>query len=110
MGSLLEDHSSGDKHFLVASKLSTTLRWRPIFEYLRNENDISVNISSSNCDYLAANRYVYKEKSFESVLHSLDHPSLKDVKSPVSNKRRKPSQKMLENDVNLLLALPQVHP
>lgn len=36
----LVDHSKGGKHFQTVLKLRTTRWWRPIFEYLRNENDI----------------------------------------------------------------------
>ena len=85
----VEDHSSGGKHFYMALKLNTTCSWLPIFEYLRNDKDITVSSPSKNCVYLAAYRYTCKEKSFEFVLQNPDHPNLKYVKSSVSKKASK---------------------
>ena len=92
-------HSSGNGDFHIALKLKST-RWRrPIFEYLRNENDDAVHFSSNNCGYLWA---------YESVLHSPVQQNLKDVKSPISKKHQK-LQKIIENNGNFLPALLEVH-
>ena len=83
----IEDHSDGDgKHYHMALKLNGTRRWSPIHDYIYKKLKISINFSTSNCGYLAAYRYVCKNKPYESVLHSIDHPNLKNAKSPNSKK------------------------
>ena len=82
-----EQHSnSSGIHFHMCLKLSSTRRWKPVFDYLQKNKKIIVNFSSKNCGYLAAYHYACKDKPRESVLHSFGHPNLTDVKSPPSKK------------------------
>ena len=64
-------------------KLSKPRRWKPVFEQIRRAESIVVNFSSKNIGYLAGYRYVCKNKAFESVMHSRDHPNLCDARSPI---------------------------
>ena len=82
-----ENHADGEhQHYHMALKLSGTRRWRPLHQHIYKTRKISVNFSSKSYGYLAAYRYVCKDKPYESVLHSTVHPNLKDAKSPVSKR------------------------
>lgn len=82
----MEDHTDGGKHYHMALKLNGTRRWSPIHDYIYKKQKISINFSTTNCGYLAAYRYVCKNKPYESVLHSANHPNLRNAKSPNSKK------------------------
>lgn len=77
---------SEHQHYHMALKLSGTRHWRPVYQHIYKTRKISVNFSSKNYGYLAAYRHVCKDKPFESVLHSKNHPNLKNAKSPVSKR------------------------
>ena len=73
----LESHADGEqKHYHMAIKLSGTRRWQGVSKYLREHHNIVVNFSSDHCDYVAAYRYICKDKPKEQVLHSPDHNNL----------------------------------
>lgn len=85
--SVVPNYADGEhQHYHMALKLSGTRRWRPVYQHIYKTRKISVNFSSKNYGYLAAYRYVCKDKPFESVLHSKNHPNLKNAKSPVSKR------------------------
>ena len=79
----IENHADGGKHYHMIMKLSKPRRWKPVFEQIRRSESIVVNFSSKNIGYLAGYRYVCKNKAFESVMHSRDHPNLCDARSPI---------------------------
>ena len=60
----------------MAVKLNKTRRWYPVFKYLQDTHNIVVNFSSTHCGYIAAYRYVCKDKPLESVVHSPHHANL----------------------------------
>lgn len=99
----MEKHEmTGGYHYHMCVKLSATRRWKPVFEYLYKNFQISVNFSSKSYGYLAAYRYVCKDKTTDSVLHSPNHPNLTAVKSPSSKKGTKASAKKAKKQRLLL--------
>ena len=60
----------------MAIKLSGTRRWYGVFKYLKDKNNLIVNFSSTHCGYIAAYRYVWKDKTTQYVLHSPNHVNL----------------------------------
>ena len=83
----LENHSDGlSRHYHMAVKLSGTRRWYAIAKYLYDNCNIAVNFSSEHCGYVAAYRYVCKEKPVSDVLHSKNHPNLSQVGSSPKTK------------------------
>ena len=93
-----EPHSDSGVHYHMAINLSGSRRWLPLRNYLAKEHGISVNFSTKQCGYVAAYRYVCKDKPIESVLHSENHTNLmstpktmkamKTLRSKRSEKRR----------------------
>ena len=81
-----EQHTNGGEHYHMILKLSRTRRWKPVFNYLRESHHVTVNFSSSNIGYLAGYRYISKDKSRDSVLHSVNHPDLSSAQSPQAKK------------------------
>jgi len=83
----LEPHADGSgSHYHMAIKLSGTRRWKSVHQYIYRTYAISVNFSTNTCGYLAAYRYVCKEKEYTDVLHSNTHPNLREVSSPPTKK------------------------
>ena len=73
----LENQSDKEhKHFHMAIKLSCTQRWYEVFKYLKDKHNIIVNFSSKPCGYIAAYRYVCKDKTTQDVLRSPNHVNL----------------------------------
>jgi len=84
----IENHADGEsKHFHMAVKLSSTRRWKSVFEQLRKSEGINVNFSSKHCGYVAAYRYVCKNKPIEQVLHSEGHSNLSSAGSSPRTKK-----------------------
>ena len=83
----VEPHAvGGGKHYHMSLKLSGTRRWRAVHHYIYRCYKISVNFSTNTCGYLAAYRYVCKEKEYRDVLHSNPHPNLREAASPPAKK------------------------
>ena len=79
----MEDHADGvGKHFHMAVKLNGTRRWRPVKNKIYERHGISVNFATENCGYVAAYRYVCKNKPINEVLHSPDHTNMENIRSP----------------------------
>ena len=79
----LENHSDTEhKHYHMTIKLSSTRRWYGVFKYLKDKHNIIVNFSNKHCDYIAAYRYVCKDKTTQDVLHSPNHVNLAKLGSP----------------------------
>ena len=79
----IENHTDGkSKHFHMAVKLSATRRWYAVSKYLQDKHKIQVNFSNEHCGYVAAYRYVCKDKDLQEVLHSPGHTNLSQVGSP----------------------------
>ena len=107
-----ELHNNGGKHYHMSINLSGTRRWKPIKNEIYNKHGISVHFQSKNCGYVAAYRYVIKEKPIGNVLHSNGHTDLASIGSPktknamktfVSNSRKRKSvSEGTENNDNTL--------
>ena len=105
----LKDHSRGNKCFQMVLKLSSTRRWPPIFEYLRNENDIAINFPQVTVA-IFQHTGIYAKKNHLVWTTQPRSPKFERCQISQLEKKRKPSKKMLENGVNLLSPLPQMHP
>lgn len=81
-----EDHADGGKHYHMSLQFDGTRRWKPIWRYIYKEHGISVDFALENCGYVAAYRYICKNKSKDEVLHSVGHANLDEIKSPKTKK------------------------
>jgi len=81
-----EKHSDGGTHYRMSVNLSGTRRWQPIKNHVYKNTGVSVNFATKNCGYVAAYRYVCKDKAKEEVLHSEGHTSLEAIHTPKTNK------------------------
>ena len=70
----LENHI--DMEYKHCHMENGTRRWYGVFKYLNDKHNIIVNFSSKHCGYIAAYRYIYKDKTTEDVLHSPSHVNL----------------------------------
>ena len=84
-----EKHANGGTHYHLCVNLSGSRRWNPVKNYIYNKHNISVNFATSNCGYVAAYRYVCKDKAIEEVLHSTNHTDLKSINTPKTKKAMK---------------------
>ena len=66
-----------------------------------NKHKISVNFTTKNCGYVAAYRYVCKDKPLTDVLHGPVHSAMSKISSPVTKNTIKNSNQMPRRDVLL---------
>ena len=79
----LENNSNKEhKHYHMAITLSGTRLWYGVSKYLKDKHNIIVNFSSKHCGYIAAYRYVCKDKTTQDVLHSPNRVNLVKLGSP----------------------------
>lgn len=81
-----EKHSDGGFHYHMSISLTGSRRWNPVKEFIYNKHRISVHFSTKTCGYVAAYRYVCKDKNAEDVLHSQGHTHLEQITTPKTNK------------------------
>ena len=81
-----EQHQNGGSHYHMPIAFDGTRRWKPIKDYIYNNENISINCSTKTLGYVVADRYVCKEKPPEEVLHSPEHTKLKDIVTPKTTK------------------------
>ena len=81
-----EPHQDGGVHYHMAVKLSGTRRWNAVKNYIYQKHGISLHFSSQHCGYVAAYRYVCKDKNVADVLHSPGHSNLTQIGSPKTKK------------------------
>ena len=100
-----EQHQNGGSHYHMSIAFDGIRRWKPIKDYIYNNENISINFSTKTLGYVAAYRYVCKEKPPEEVLHSPEHTNLKNIVTPKTTKAmhkcsdiRKEEQKSLFRD------------
>ena len=75
-----EKHTNGGTHYHLCVNISGSRRWNPVKNHIYNKHSIAVNFATNNCGYVAAYRYVCKDKPIEDVLHSDNHTDLKTIK------------------------------
>lgn len=75
-----EEHTNGGQHYHASIKLSGPKRWLSVKNEMEDTAGIVVNFSDRHDNYYSAYKYVCK--SDLSVLHSKDHPNLKEIGSP----------------------------
>ena len=102
-----EKHVENGVHYHMAISLDGTRRWKPIKNLIYENDKISINFATKNCGYVAAYRYVCKNKSIEEVLHSTNHSNLKTIGTPKTAKAmrrysegRREKRKSKTNDEN----------
>ena len=76
----LENHS--DMEYKHCHMANGTRRWYGVFKYLKDKHNIIANFSSKHCGYIAAYRYIYKDKTTQDVIHSPSHVNLVKPGSP----------------------------
>ena len=77
-----ENHADGNLHYHMAIKLRRPKKWYSIKNAVYRVNGISLHFSVHHVGYIAAYRYVRKDKPKSSVLHSPNHPNL-DIIGPL---------------------------
>lgn len=86
----MEEHQNGGFHYHMCVNLSGPRRWNPIKHHIYQTDNISVNFSlNSSGGYVAAYRYVIKNKPITEVLHSAGHVNLEMADSPKTSKAMK---------------------
>ena len=96
-----ENHETAGQHYHVSVKLSGPKRSNPVKCALFEKHGVVVHFSESTENYYAAYRYV--SKTDHNVVHSSNHPDLKDIGSLKTKKcmkayREKCKQKREHND------------
>lgn len=81
-----EPHENGGFHFHMAIILNKSRRWGPVKKSFSSENGVSLHFQEDNCGYVAAYRYVCKDKPISEVLHSPGHSNMTVLKSPKTKK------------------------
>lgn len=85
-----EPHSDGNgMHYHMSLNLTGTRRWRPIRNSIYARYGISINFALKEVGYVAAYRYVTKEKPISEVLHSEGHTKMESIGSPRTKKAMK---------------------
>ena len=75
-----ENHKDGSEHYHVSLKLSGVKKWYMIIKNIIDKEGIVVHFSNKPSYYIASYKYVTKHDS--DIVHSQNHPNLKDVSSP----------------------------
>ena len=82
----MEEHADGGKHYHLAILFSGNRRWLTIKNAVQQAHGISLQFLSQNIGYvsarigyIAACRYILKNKQLTDVLHSMDHPNLGNI-------------------------------
>ena len=73
----------------MSVRLSGSRRWIPIKNFIYENYNISVHFSARHLGYVAAYRYVAKNKLLTDVLHSPGHSNLAAIGSPKTKKAMK---------------------
>lgn len=80
----LEPHKEGGEHYHVSVKLTAAKRWISVKKFLVDNHGVTVHFSDKHDSYYSAYKYV--TKADENVHCSPDHPNLKEIGSPKTNK------------------------
>ena len=75
-----ENHKDGSEHYHVSLKLSGVKKWYMIKKNIIDKEGVVVHFSNKPSYYIASYKYVTKHDS--DIVHSQNHPNLKDVSSP----------------------------
>ncbi len=85
-----ESHEDGGSHFHMSIKLNGSRWWDPIRRFISETHGVNINFSETEkLGYIAAYRYVCKDKPIEEVLHSPNHEELDLIGSPKTKKAMK---------------------
>lgn len=81
-----EPHQDGGEHYHMAISFNSSRRWGAVKkDFLRNYN-AALHFSAKTFGYVAAYRYVCKDKEKEEVLHSPGHTNMSTIASPKTKK------------------------
>ena len=70
-----EFHKDRGEHFHISIKFSSSGFWGPVKKKLLCDYNVSLNFQTKSYRYVAAYRYIIKEKDISTVLQSGTHPS-----------------------------------
>lgn len=82
----MESHADGGDHFHMSIKFKSSRLWGPVKKKFLRLYNVSLNFQTKSFGYVAAYRYVIKEKEISTVLHSEGHTPLQSIKSPKTKK------------------------
>ena len=82
----MEPHQDGGYHYHMALSLKSSRRWGPVKRKFLQSFNVSLHFKIRNCGYVAAYRYVCKDKDITDVLHSPGHSNMAVLKSPKTKK------------------------
>ena len=75
-----EYHKNKEIHYHMTVNMTKLWRWKSVEEQLKSKHNINVHFFDKSIGYIAAYRYICK--SDKNVLHSENHPDLRDIGSP----------------------------
>ena len=68
-----EPHKDGGVHYHMSISFRSSRRWGPVKRHFLENHDVSLNFTEDTCGYVAAYRYVCKNKGPDEVAHSPGH-------------------------------------
>lgn len=83
----IEDHpTTGGKHFHMAISFNRSLRFAPVKKYFLKTFKVSIHFKIKSLGYVAAYRYISKNKPSNEVLHSEGHSPMTRIRTPKTSK------------------------
>ena len=75
-----EYYKNKEIHYHMSVNMTKLRRWKSVKEQFKSKHNINMHFSDKSLGYIAAYRYI--GKSDKEVLHSENHPNLRDIASP----------------------------
>lgn len=82
----IEDHANGGKHFHMSIKFFRSQRFKPVKKYFMKKFNVSLHFKMRSIGYVAAYKYVCKQKPVDQVAHSVGHTPMSDIRTPKTKK------------------------
>ena len=82
----IEDHANGGKHFHVSIKFFRSERFKPVKKYFMKNFNVLLHFKMRSIGYVAAYKYICKDKPVDQVAHSVGHTPMADIRTPKTNK------------------------
>lgn len=82
----MEDHADGGVHFHMAISFHRSERFAPVKKAFLKKFNVSLHFKLRTLGYVAAYRYVCKDKPVEEVLHSEGHSAMSNIRTPQTSK------------------------
>ena len=81
-----ENHQDGGAHYHMSINLKSSRRWGPVKRAFLSMYGVSLHFSIKTFGYVAAYRYVCKNKKLDDVAHSSGHTNMVNIGSPKTKK------------------------